>query len=148
MKTTASINGINLKKPPALPGKNPEMVSIKVYKAQNGKRISNTFPGLYSCVTIFKPLRLPLLLNQGKKKPTNTSIDPQKAGDRKKSLSVEKEYLLRVTAALAGSTAGTTPTCTPQNVQNLLSWGICLPQLEQYIISSFKLRERKLKEFF
>jgi hypothetical protein len=66
-------------------GKKLDMLSIKIKRAHNGKINKTNFPSVYSIVIMFKPLALLISCIHGRKKPINTSSDPQKPGDLIKS---------------------------------------------------------------
>ncbi len=131
--TTSNINGKILKKIAAPEGRKLEMVSIKIKRAHSGKINKTNFPKVYSIVIIFKPLALFISCIQGRKKPVNTNNDPQKPGDLINSDGrFENVYpcVLRIPKFLLLDIVGIS---APQKVQNLLSTGMLLPQLEQYI---------------
>ncbi len=136
IRTTNNKKGKILKKIAAPEGKKLEMLSIKMKRAHSGKINRTNFPRVYSIVIIFKPLALFISCIHGRKKPANTSSDPQKPGDLIKSAGrFENVYacFLRI-RFLSLAKVGT---AVPQKVQNLLSTGMLLPQLEQYIIFIF-----------
>ncbi len=131
IRTTNNIKGKILKKIAAPEGRKLEIVSIKIKRAHSGKINKTNLPRLYSIVIMFKPLALFISCIHGRKKPVNTSNDPQNPDDLINSDGrFENVYtcFLRVPKFLLLAIVGI---AVPQKVQNLLSTGILFPQLEQ-----------------